>query len=166
MTDPNTHIPSHHDSHGEMGTFETTSNAFIDITVDDYEQPCGENIMFNVEGNIDNPSRWESQNTQFVNDPSQAGTSGVHDQIGGQNAGYFDPENIAFEIPTQPLERPVPPQRSECSYCQVLREIIHCKGASRYVYVYLRVFYLMQPSSVFLSVIVIVIYMMKRKRKD
>ncbi|XP_074369198.1 uncharacterized protein LOC141710533 [Apium graveolens] len=49
--------------------------------------------MFNVQGDNDLPSRWENKNTQFVNDPLQAGLSGV-----------------------------------DCTFCHVLRDIIHLKG--------------------------------------
>lgn len=133
MTEPNSNVPDYHDPHGGVGTSDNVAgpNEFFDISVDDYGQPGDENIMFNVEGNNDHPSRWESQNTQFVYDPSQGGPSGVQDQSGGQNAGYFDPENYVFEDSTQLLEQPVPSLPYDCTYCHVLREIIHMKGASR-----------------------------------
>lgn len=135
MTEPNSNVPDYHDPHGEMGTSDNVArpNEFFDVSVYDQQQPGGENIMFNVEGNNDHPSRWESQNTQFVNDPSQEGPSGVQDQSGGQNAGYFDQANCVVENSTQILDQPVPSLPYDCSYCHVLREIIHKKGASRYV---------------------------------
>ncbi|KAL8101541.1 hypothetical protein AgCh_033443 [Apium graveolens] len=74
--------------------------------------------MLNVQRDSDLPSRWETQNTQFVNDPFQAGASGVDDQSGGRNARYLNPENY-----TQVLEAP-----SDCTFCHVLRDIIHLKG--------------------------------------
>lgn len=136
MTEPNSNVPDQHDPHGGVGTSNNVAgpNEFFDISVDDYEQPDGENLMFNVEGNNDHPSRWESQNTQFVNDPSQAGPSGAHDQSGVKNAGYFDPDNYTFQSSTHLFEGPAPSVPYDCSYCQVLRHIIHTKGESRNVY--------------------------------
>ncbi|KAK1372605.1 RWP-RK domain-containing protein [Heracleum sosnowskyi] len=130
MTEPNSNVHDYHDPDGGVGTSDNVArpNEFLDICVDDYEQPCGENIMFNVEGNNDHPSRWGGQNTQIVYDPSQQGPSTVHDQSGGQNAGYFDQENYAYESSTQLFEGPAPSLPYDCSFCQVLRYIVHLKG--------------------------------------
>ncbi|WOG81477.1 hypothetical protein DCAR_0100625 [Daucus carota subsp. sativus] len=135
---PKKRAPSHNDPHGETGTTDNVvrPNEFVDVSVNDFEQPGGDDIMFNAGGDADDPSRWEYQ-SEYVHNPFGAGPSGVNNQRGSsgvnnqrseQNTVISDPGNSAFENPTQFFEWPDPPRQYDCTYCQVLRYIVHIKG--------------------------------------
>ena len=96
---PKKRAPSHRDPHGDTETTDNVvrPNEFPDISVNEYGQPGGDDIMFNAGGDADDPSRWEYQ-SEYVHNPFGAGPSGVNNQRGERDTGFFDPGNSALKI--------------------------------------------------------------------